>query len=722
MSKSNVVIENAGLKEARKRIKHFSDSWDTELDLSDLGLEQFPVDLIEEEAPDLIRTLNLSRNRIEELPASIGRFTGLETLDLGNNRLSKLPESFIELVSLKKLKLNDNDLVELPENIDKIALLETLDVSRNRLTRLPETIKNLRSLKRLDFNWNKLSEVPSAIKKFTARQKLTILTHIRKLADMTAENALSEAFFERAKAHIKVIMEKFHLSPEQAVIYAQFLMRFDDQSIYIREIASALDLSNLEILPYLDEFNELEKKKLLFCRRTGEGELNTYRVPAEVIEALVHDKPYVIETYVGVSIEKFFEVVDRLFNQHGNNELTYEVFVSELNALIDNNMHLTFSKKLREAALETVDMVLLFRFCHRLIFCNDDSIGISDIGGIFSDAVFRDITRAFSDGDHELVTRGIIERKNDNEHEDDFFGDSEYYALTAATKADLLSELRIKQRKSTGRKDALIIASGITVKQLFYNKKEEGRVQELADLLNDANFKAVQQRLIEKGLREGFACLFSGAPGTGKTETVYQLARQSGRDLMPVNIADIQSKWVGESEKNLDTVFKAYQEAVKNRERAPILLFNEADGLISKRLELGNSSRSVDQMMNSLQNIILEKMEKLSGILIATTNLSQNMDKAFERRFLYKIEFEKPGTAVRQAIWQSLLPALSADDAKALAIRFDFSGGQIENVTRRAIADYVISGKKSSFDQLVLFCKDEAMAKPSDKPLGFKRD
>jgi hypothetical protein len=744
----NFATENSGLKEARKRVRYFADSWEMDLDLSDLGLEQLPQDIIENLSPDMVHSLNLSRNRIEELPAFIDAFTDLEFLDISNNRLSRLPESFTNLASLKKLKLSDNDLTELPENIDKLSKLEVLDVSRNKLTRLPDAIKNIRSLKGFDFNLNKLIEVPNSVKKFTAYKKTSILTHIRKLADMVSENGLTEDFFALAKPHIKAVSEKFHTTPVQAAIYAQFLIRYEDTSIYLREIAGALNLSSLEFLPYMDEFDALERKKLLFCRRPTEGEPVTYRVPIEIIDALRWNKPYKPETYENLSIDAFFDALEKLFNQHGSNELAYDIFLSELDALLAGNMQLAFSQKIQALCLppaaepplsppsqqeappadkaETLSQeplsaenkVLLLRFCQRLVSCNDDRIGFSDIGGIFSDPVYRKITQSLGNGDHELIRRGIVEKIASDDDDDDFFGDFEHFSLSSAAKGDLLAELNLNPRKAAFKRDNLISASGIAAKKMFYNKKEEERISELGSLLTEDKFKAVQQRLVEKGLRDGFVCLFSGLPGTGKTETVYQLARESGRDLMSVKITDIQSKWVGESEKNLKAVFDTYREAAKSRERTPILLFNEADGIISKRLELNSQSRSIDQMMNSLQSIILDEMEKLSGIMIATTNLTQNMDKAFERRFLYKIEFEKPGLSVRQSIWQSLVPNLSESDGKALAVRFEFSGGQIENIARKSITDYVLSGVETPFEKLLVFCKEELLAKP-EKPIGF---
>ncbi|MDR1072856.1 MAG: AAA family ATPase, partial [Treponema sp.] len=649
-----------------------------------------------------------------------------ETIDLSGNRLSKLPETIVNLQNLKKLKASDNDLTELPENIDRLSLLETLDVSHNRLTHLPDGIKNLRRLKNFDFNLNKLDEAPNSIKKFTCGKKTNILLHIRKLADMTSgcENVFSDIFFERSKSHLKAVMERFHLTPVQAVIYVQFLLRYEEQSIYLREIASAFNLCSLEMLPYLTELEELESKKLLLCKRPGGGESTTYRIPPEVIESLRLDRPYKIETYNHVSIDEFFEITDKFFDQHGGNELSYGAFVTEMQSLINNNMHLSFCKKIREANLEIDDMILLLRFCQRLVSCNDDTIGVSDIGGIFNDAAFRKFVRLFRGREFELITRGFVELRETNDYDDDFFGDSELFSLTPAAKMDLLGELGLKPLKRTeAKKDLLISYGSITAKKMFYNQKEKERIHELFSVLNEDNFKAVQERLAEKGLRCGFVCLFSGVPGTGKTETAYQLARETGRDLMAVNITDIQSKWVGESEKNLKTIFADYREAVQTRNREskqiPILLFNEADGVISKRFELGNESRSVDQMMNSLQNIILEEMEKLPGILIATTNLVQNMDKAFERRFLYKIEFEKPEPAVRRSIWQDMLPTLHDNDAAALAARFEFSGGQIENITRKSIADYVLTGVETPFENLLKFCKEELLTKRGEHRIGF---
>ena len=257
----------------------------------------------------------------------------------------------------------------------------------------------------------------------------------------------------------------------------------------------------------------------------------------------------------------------------------------------------------------------------------------------------------------------------------------------------------------------------IKEKSLFFNTSEQEQIERLTSLLSTENLPSVQERLEEQGMRKGFACLFYGAPGTGKTETVLQIARQTGRDLMQVDIAGLRDKWVGESEKNIKEVFARYRNLCQTCEVMPILFFNEADAIINQRTE--NVEHSVDKMDNAMQNIILQEIEDLDGILIATTNLTSNLDRAFERRFLYKVEFHKPDTDVKTKIWRSMLKDISADDARQLASHFDFSGGQIENIARKRTVDYILSGKFASLDEIEGYCRAELLSGKERRSIGF---
>ena len=150
----------------------------------------------------------------------------------------------------------------------------------------------------------------------------------------------------------------------------------------------------------------------------------------------------------------------------------------------------------------------------------------------------------------------------------------------------------------------------------------------------------------------------------------------------------------------------------------PILLFNEADAVIGKRQE--GAERAVEKMENSIQNIILQEMENLDGILIATTNLVQNMDKAFERRFLYKIKFEKPTLEARINIWHEMIPALSESDTQTLASKYDFSGGQIENIARHYAINNILYGSQiNTIETLISHCENERLETKEAKRIGF---
>ena len=264
----------------------------------------------------------------------------------------------------------------------------------------------------------------------------------------------------------------------------------------------------------------------------------------------------------------------------------------------------------------------------------------------------------------------------------------------------------------------VIKARDLTEKKMFYVKENEFQVSELLSFLMPEKYSEIHERMQQTGFRTGFACLFYGGPGTGKTETAYQLARQTGRDIMVVDVPQIKSKWVGDSEKNIKALFDRYREQVKRAKLTPILLFNEADAIIGIRKQGAQSA--VDKMENSIQNIILQEMEQLDGIMIATTNLTQNLDTAFERRFLYKIKFEKPTEEARAHIWHSMIPDLNEQQAHALASKYDFSGGQIENIARHYTIDVILHGhSEDALPMLIRHCDNERLEGTRSTKIGF---
>jgi DNA polymerase III delta prime subunit len=497
----------------------------------------------------------------------------------------------------------------------------------------------------------------------------------------------------------------------QTVLFARFINKCAEEHIAASEIAEELNIKTIRLVQHLDDIDELVKRKLI-VRRKDYREKTTYCVPADVLQAIRKGENYIPPAFTNLDIDDMFERLADMLEDIDWEETCQDALFTELENLVKENPHLVFSKTILEHELDQKDNAILLYFCHKIVNEDDELMMLHDLQKLFqkkTDA-YRE-NDMFCIGAHSLMQSKIVGYHNDNG-----FGDRDTFCLTEETKKTLLAELgyKSKHRKS---KHGLLLHTSFPAKTMFYNADEERHIKRLSELLTQDNFKNVLTRLAESGMRTGFPCLFYGAPGTGKTETVYQIARATGRDIMQVDIADTKSMWFGESEKKIKDVFEHYREYVKQNPIAPILLFNEADAVIGKRKDV--TTGNVAQTENAIQNIILQELETLNGILIATTNLTQNLDNAFERRFLYKIEFKKPTRQAKQYIWQSMLPTLSDTDARELAERYDFSGGQIENVSRKHTVDKIIKGSEPDLTMLHEYCQTEALNKRSGQKMGF---
>jgi ATP-dependent 26S proteasome regulatory subunit len=541
------------------------------------------------------------------------------------------------------------------------------------------------------------------------KSRLTLLERIEKIVELSENSALNDEFFEKAKTHINHVKRLLHLNDIQTVFLAHFLDRCDDEHVHVREISKALGCRSLKMLQYVDDINVLEERRLVRCRH--HERVSSYRVPREVLDALRQNKEYTPESKKGLSITAFFDELDQLLEELHDDELTFRLFVNEVDALFDDNLQLVFVQVFKKYNLTDRDRVLLLRFCNLFVENADDQVRFHDIEDYFSRPEARYVKACLQDKKNALFDQELIECNPDNG-----FEDRSSFRLTDKAKNELLGELNLQVKKVNRKKDVLAHDS-FAAKQMFYNERERGQVEQLIDLLREENFGNVRKRLEEKGMRTGFACLFHGSPGTGKTETVYQIARRTGRDLFLVDISETKSMWFGESEKKIKGIFEKYRSLVKEEKITPILLFNEADAVIGKRKDVINGG-GVDQTENAMQNIILQEMENLDGIMIATTNLTRNLDKAFERRFLYKIEFDKPDELAKRHIWQSIIPTLQPDDAAVLSRCFDFSGGQIENVARKCTVDSIISGGEPDLEGLVAHCRNELLTN-NRRAIGF---
>jgi len=216
---------------------------------------------------------------------------------------------------------------------------------------------------------------------------------------------------------------------------------------------------------------------------------------------------------------------------------------------------------------------------------------------------------------------------------------------------------------------------------------------------------------------KGLKVLFSGASGTGKTMTAGVIAGGLGLDLYKIDLSCVVSKYIGETEKNLDRIFGSAQAS------NAILFFDEADALFGKRSEVKDAH---DRYANIEVAYLLQKMEEHEGAVILASNLSKNIDNAFSRRMHYVVEFPLPDEHYRERLWRGMFPAeapVGADvDFPYLAKQFPLAGGDIRNVALGAAFLAARDGQAITMRQLVRALARQMMKQGrSPSPIDFKQ-
>ena len=540
--------------------------------------------------------------------------------------------------------------------------------------------------------------------------KRTILSSMEEIVTYAKKHSLTPEFVQKADPALKFISKSLSLTKDEAMMLSFFFENSSGSRIWLSNISSMINVSNIRIISMMNVADSLIKKGYL-TGRENKNEEKYYSIPTKVINSIRQNLPVTPVKMTELTEDEFFDRLNEIFEEDDINQWDrYDMILD----LIKNNMHLPYCKVMDSYDLCVTEFLLANVFANRLVNEDDDNIATSDWEDyIFSKSQVRRILKSMKDGTNPLIEKGILEAKAD-----EGVRDPNLYHFTAAAKEALFPDMEFDSSSNKSDKK-LTSYTTFAPKQLYYAPHVQSQIDRLAELLQPEQFKHVTDRLNQNGMRKGFACLFYGSPGTGKTETVNQLARRTGRDVLMVDVTQIKSCWVGESEQNIKALFDRYRKCVKEMEVAPILLFNEADAVLGIRQE--GAQKAVDKMENSIQNIILQEMETLEGIMIATTNLTCNLDKAFERRFIYKIEFERPTVEAKQQIWKSMIPALSDEQAHSLAKDYDLSGGQIENVARKRTVELILSGNEPTPEQMREYCEGEMLNAKQDKrvKIGF---
>lgn len=503
---------------------------------------------------------------------------------------------------------------------------------------------------------------------------------------------------------------RLDITPLQAFLLAEFVDQYPDDSIETKQLAKSLGCSNLSLMSCYQDIAVLRDKKYLSERRYNKNKVVCYQIPIRVITAFQANQNVEPLDYGNMNGDQLMDELFQVISSYRSDDIDIHEAYETTSAMIAANMQLGFCRQINEYSLSKESWIILVYVCTGYYYSPKFTMDSDEFREFFDMRCGLSQLRLFRGNKHELLTKSILEPAGGE------LANANEWCLSRRAANDLMSELCPITVKSA--KQGVIEAESIGKKALFYPAKTTRQVSELENLLSPEKFRQVQESLEAHGMRNGFACLFYGTPGTGKTETVLQIARKTGRDIMQVDMSQMRDKFVGESEKNVKQIFTRYRRICKESDQTPILLLNEADALLGVRMT--NVEHSVDQMENTMQNILLQEMENFDGILIATTNLTQNLDGAFDRRFLYKVEFLKPTPEESRHIWQAMLPEISKEDAWTLAKQYAFSGGQIENIARKQIVNSILFPEESrDLNKIRQACDSEYLNKNQNRPIGF---
>jgi hypothetical protein len=546
---------------------------------------------------------------------------------------------------------------------------------------------------------------------------------IKQIIATTADQEFLEERMQEWEEISAPLCAFFEISTPEAVLLALYLEgSFRDRGVDIDRVLQHFgkDICSLTLIN--STLQQLAKKQLLqtkradiFRRRSKQEYKKEYQITPKVTKAVLEGSRECLHKKATTTFLDLLEEAGDLFEMHDDEEISSESMMEDLSELIQNNQNIPEINWLQSHKdLTTQYIAILFMMLLELLDGEED-VQIDKIVRNVCDDMHDRITlrRKITDPKNPLLVQKLIQ------YSDEEFLSRNLLRVTEETSQKLLSGQHATDTAAFRPVLCKLIQPETVLEEtLYYNQAEEKQICLLQEALKEDAYKKIREGLLAEGLRAGFTLLLFGGPGTGKTASVKQLARLTGRNILMVEISKIQSKWVGESEKNLSRVFDEYRRCRKAYSLDPILLFNEADAILGKRTSVKSS---VDKSYNAIQNILLQELEDFEGIFMATTNLADQLDAAFDRRFLYKVSFSQPELHVRKKILEQAFPGCQPGVLENLVNQYPLTGGQIMNVKKKLTIQLLLQPMLNKEEVLHQLVKEElTLSAPPSKPvIGF---
>lgn len=537
------------------------------------------------------------------------------------------------------------------------------------------------------------------------KSQTSYLEHAEQVYQKAEKSKLSTAFFKEVESDLNILSAYLKLTPQQTVFLVILLNKsFDNYRVTFDCVSQYLGKSAIGLLQFREDFNYLVENNYL------EMDGNTKLMQFDNMHGILVNKELKTALVDGMPLPKLknrcfdnplalvYEVHQIVYNA-GKEKKTKLELHKDLATIMETNEHLKFVQEIKTLGLMPLDVSILLHCVWENLF-NEDHCDLSEIAEAFFETQLQQFAyfSGFKSQNNSLMHAGLITLLSDSH--------LRYCRILFTEKCLQFFHLHGLEIENHEKANKLFIkANKLEAKTLIFDSSVQNSLAVIQNALQEKRLVEIQTKLQKLHSAKGIVAMLHGAPGTGKTEFAKQLALETNRELLWVNISETKSHWYGESQKLIKKVFDDYRKKAESSSKIPILLFNEADAIFSKRTF--DNATSVGETHNAIQNILLEEMERFDGILIATTNLVDNFDAAFERRFLFKVNFPKPNESLRQLIWKNKLPKLKTSDCQKLASHFDFSGGQIDNIVRKKVIYEITQGEQINMNKLLAFCEEE---------------
>ncbi len=548
----------------------------------------------------------------------------------------------------------------------------------------------------------------------------SLLISIRQTVKESEGVPFNSALITTLASNIEPLAKFFTISTEEAIVLA-FLVQsaIKDNDVNMNELITQFGTEISAIADIQQHILSLKEADLVYIKGNfGRRQRMTFKyvtVAPKALLAITEGDVSIMEIKPAEKFKDFLTDITELIIHRINEVIDTNKLISEVERVIKINFHLPEVKWISaQSDLKGIDMVM---FLDIIIehSTGEEEVYVEKIVKDIFDNLFEmtEYKQRIKNNQSPLLNSGLVVPAGE------YFSLFNMVQLSDDAMNMVFGNMKDICKKSfIPRMGNMIDKDQIAEEKLSYNNRESEQIQTLTKALQQESYKGIKEKMVVSGMKPGFTVLMYGHPGTGKTSTVKSMAKKTGRHVYMVDIPKIQSKWVGESEKNLSRVFSEYRRAKKQFEQEPILLFNEADAILGKRI---GANTSVDKMNNSMQNILLQELEDFEGIFVATTNLANHLDDAFDRRFLYKIEFMRPEEHVRYQIFEHAFPELDIDLISELNCRYSLTGGQIANLKKKILVKGMLESDFCLDEELVKLCEEElSLSKGSKRNMiGF---